>query len=46
MRGPSDRSRPRMTQTPPPAILRPDSLPSHDRGGGARTTPLVPKIEV
>ena len=30
-----------MTQTPPPAILRPDSLPSHDRGGGARTTPLV-----
>jgi quercetin dioxygenase-like cupin family protein len=23
------------------AVLRPDQLPSHDRGGGARTTPLV-----
>lgn len=24
-----------------PAILRPDEIRSHDRGGGARTTPLV-----
>jgi putative monooxygenase len=24
-----------------PAILRPADLPAHDRGGGARTTPLV-----
>lgn len=24
-----------------PAVLRPDQLKSHDRGGGARTTPLV-----
>jgi quercetin dioxygenase-like cupin family protein len=23
------------------AVLRPSALPSHDRGGGARTTPLV-----
>lgn len=23
------------------AVLRPDSIASHDRGGGARTTPLV-----
>ena len=23
------------------AILRPDEMPAHDRGGGARTTPLV-----
>jgi quercetin dioxygenase-like cupin family protein len=23
------------------AVLRPSSLPAHDRGGGARTTPLV-----
>jgi quercetin dioxygenase-like cupin family protein len=30
-----------MTQTSPYAVLRPDQLPSHDRGGGARTTPLV-----
>lgn len=28
-----------------PAVLRPDQIQSHDRGGGARTTPLVgPKI--
>jgi putative monooxygenase len=27
-----------MTQA---AILRPDEMPAHDRGGGARTTPLV-----
>jgi succinate-semialdehyde dehydrogenase/glutarate-semialdehyde dehydrogenase len=26
-----------------PAVLRPASLPSHDRGGGARTVPLVTK---
>lgn len=24
-----------------PVVLRPDQLKSHDRGGGARTTPLV-----
>jgi len=24
-----------------PVVLRPDQIPSHDRGGGARTTPLV-----
>ena len=24
-----------------PAVLRPDQIKSHDRGGGARTTPLV-----
>ena len=24
-----------------PSVLRPDELKSHDRGGGARTTPLV-----
>jgi quercetin dioxygenase-like cupin family protein len=24
-----------------PVVLRPDDLKSHDRGGGARTTPLV-----
>ena len=24
-----------------PVVLRPDSIKSHDRGGGARTTPLV-----
>ncbi|MBU2286773.1 MAG: hypothetical protein KKC85_10095, partial [Gammaproteobacteria bacterium] len=29
------------THTPQPAVLRPDQLKSHDRGGGARTTPLV-----
>ncbi len=23
------------------ALLRPEDLPTHDRGGGARTTPLV-----
>ena len=28
-----------MTATP--AVLRPARIPSHDRGGGARTTPLV-----
>jgi quercetin dioxygenase-like cupin family protein len=28
-----------------PAVLRPDQIKSHDRGGGAKTTPLVlPKI--
>jgi putative monooxygenase len=26
---------------PEPAILRPSERPTHDRGGGARTTPLV-----
>ncbi len=26
---------------PPYRVLKPDVLPSHDRGGGARTTPLV-----
>jgi quercetin dioxygenase-like cupin family protein len=26
---------------PQPAVLRPDEIKSHDRGGGARTTPLV-----
>ena len=26
---------------PDPAILRPATLPANDRGGGARTTPLV-----
>ena len=33
-----------MTMTSSPikhAVLRPDQLKSHDRGGGARTTPLV-----
>ena len=31
-----------MTQgSPTYAVLRPDELQSHDRGGGARTTPLV-----
>lgn len=31
--------------TPAPRILRPSEIPSHDRGGGARTTPLVsPRI--
>lgn len=25
----------------PPQVLRPDEIPTHDRGGGARTTPLV-----
>jgi quercetin dioxygenase-like cupin family protein len=33
-----------MTTTPTPArpaVLRPDQIKSHDRGGGARTTPLV-----
>jgi len=30
------------TDTPVrPAVLRPDMIKSHDRGGGARTTPLV-----
>ena len=30
------------TDTPiRPAVLRPDMIKSHDRGGGARTTPLV-----
>ena len=30
------------THTPArPAVLRPDQIKSHDRGGGARTTPLV-----
>ncbi|CAM5207475.1 hypothetical protein CDEF62S_05644 [Castellaniella defragrans] len=30
------------TQTPGrPVVLRPGQIPSHDRGGGARTTPLV-----
>lgn len=24
-----------------PVVLRPSAIPSHDRGGGARTTPLV-----
>jgi hypothetical protein len=24
-----------------PVVLKPDELKSHDRGGGARTTPLV-----
>ncbi len=28
-------------QTPPPAVLRPDQLPVTERGGGARTVPLV-----
>jgi quercetin dioxygenase-like cupin family protein len=27
--------------TAAPAVLRPAEIPSHDRGGGARTTPLV-----
>jgi len=26
---------------PKPAILRPDEIPAHERGGGARTIPLV-----
>lgn len=29
------------TATRQPAVLRPDQIKSHDRGGGARTTPLV-----
>jgi len=29
------------TATRQPAVLRPDSIQTHDRGGGARTTPLV-----
>lgn len=34
-----------MTQVLKPQILRPDEISSHDRGGGARTTPLVlPRI--
>lgn len=27
--------------TRPPQVLRPDEIQTHDRGGGARTTPLV-----
>lgn len=30
-----------MTTTAKYAVLRPDQIKSHDRGGGARTTPLV-----
>jgi quercetin dioxygenase-like cupin family protein/heme-degrading monooxygenase HmoA len=30
-----------VTGTPRPLVLRPDELPATDRGGGARTTPLV-----
>lgn len=30
-----------MTTTLKYAVLRPDQITSHDRGGGARTTPLV-----
>lgn len=30
-----------MTDTHQPAILRPSDRPTNDRGGGARTTPLV-----
>lgn len=30
-----------MTATVKYAVLRPDQIASHDRGGGARTTPLV-----
>ncbi|MBB4273624.1 cupin domain-containing protein [Rhizobium mongolense] len=30
-----------MTLTSQPAILRPDEVKANDRGGGARTTPLV-----
>ena len=29
------------TITPRPLVMRPSELKSHDRGGGARTTPLV-----
>lgn len=32
-----------MSQERKAAVLRPTSLPSNDRGGGARTTPLVSK---
>ena len=28
-------------ETRPAAVLRPSELPTHERGGGARTTPLV-----
>jgi len=28
-------------ETRPAVVLRPSELPTHDRGGGARTTPLV-----
>ncbi len=29
------------TTSPSAAVLRPSAIPSHDRGGGASTTPLV-----
>jgi quercetin dioxygenase-like cupin family protein len=31
----------RRTEAPAPAVLRPDELPVTERGGGARTVPLV-----
>ena len=30
-----------VAETRPAAVLRPSELPTHERGGGARTTPLV-----
>lgn len=30
-----------ISDTRQPVVLRPDQIKSHDRGGGARTTPLV-----
>src|SRR5829696_6124826 len=37
----SSTSRPATSDGPAPAVLRPDQLPVTERGGGARTVPLV-----
>ena len=37
-------SKPEAMKAPPPAVLRPDELPVTERGGGARTVPLVTAV--